>query len=433
MNAFIIPSRGKGMGLVELINNLRDKKPVSYHTLFPPKVLTKQFVLEAFKKAFISNKLNQLRNKNIHDTNLDFKKSLFYVEYEGFKVAGYFIPNQSKNEFKIKTCFPDLSWYYRIEFTHRQIDPFSIDRFFTYSAEEGYWLQHGTSRKNYSQNDTAYCPSPRASLSRALVGNESQMMTPKLWLAMENVSRSLKQEHLKQEALGQTYSVFSFFFDDPTQVTRNELISLSEIIKKLIPAFKLKPKKINSIEQIVGEIERLQNISGFVKFAYFHAEKTGDPLSQLCDISIPFNAEQGYNHFAEELAHQMLALNIASFYRQKNHAYDNWMYDLGQKFHRNMLKKLADSDQTIAILQQNMLVLDMSNTEMDICPYALSIISIDGITGEAIFGQKVIYRMLFAINRQASNQYELGISSIIQALSRNAKYGSNALESKIED
>jgi hypothetical protein len=431
MNAFIIPSK-KGMGLLNIIEELSQRRKVNYHTLFPAGVLSEEFIFNAFRRAYIADQIGlQVKHKN---TNIDYnfgknrkkgnyptirhksnkQSALFFVEYNGFQVAGIF--EEIDGVHHIKTCFPDLSWYYRIDFTHRKDEVFSSHRFFAYSREEGYWVQHGAPSRPFAPKEDVHWPRPYTALSRSMTGSsKGQQMTPDLFLKFEQVSRHLHATHLLQEEAS-TYHVFDFFFDDPTTPTKEELLNLGLFMKRIIAGTKLTVAKIKVLPTITDQLMKFLNAETGLNFRYHEVNADNGALTSIVDLCLAANVETGEIQFAETLIHQLLTYHIGSHFKPHDFTTDDWIYTLAAKFHKNLQKKLLNDDaDMIATMDNNGLVFDLRRDNTQTFTYSLALTSTQDITVQSFYGQKQNYRMALAIKGSVNDPFSFQLFSIIKA------------------
>lgn len=236
----------KGDSLVDIITKLSAKnkrlemiKSPHYHTLFSTNILTEAFILKSFQRAFMNHHLKGIKS-------LDFKNNLFYTDYDGYKVAGYFeIDKADPNHYHIKTFFPDLSWYYRIRFTHQKEEALRIERFLKYrprqDAQAGnsapsFWVQHGIRKEKLWAFMPETWPRPLAALS--MEAGNSQIFTIDEFILQEKID-DLLMEKLSSDPL-RIEDNFQFFFEDKVSPTNQEVNNLTVLFKFLTHEFNIK-------------------------------------------------------------------------------------------------------------------------------------------------------------------------------------------------
>ncbi len=161
--AYVVKSK-KGDSLLEIIAKLKAKTALPhYHSLFPSEFLQKEgIILEAFKKAMLEKII-------LNKSSIDFDNGTFFTDFKSdhnklFKVAGRF--RQVGSTFYIETFYPDLSWYYRIDFSHND-EPFKRSRFIKYIPfiKKGVlyprWVRNAHNKEMPALNeDNAFLPEP---------------------------------------------------------------------------------------------------------------------------------------------------------------------------------------------------------------------------------------------------------------------------------
>ncbi len=245
LNCFIVDSE-KGDSLVDIIfklknTNLRPK----YHTLFPAGVLTPDFIMSALKKSIYShyagNDISRVRH------NIDDNTSLFYAENGEFKVAGYF--ERTGDVFKIKTCFPDLSWYYRIDFKHRAEEHIQLSRFLRLyhhksDPKKNVWEHNGVPEKLTARDCLSkYAPEPRVASSRT---KENQAIDLDDFILHEQIVNHLQQSFLATDRKNIDDTLGFFFFEDEKNPTTDEIKMLYRFVRLCFPDFKINAKKSDS-------------------------------------------------------------------------------------------------------------------------------------------------------------------------------------------
>jgi hypothetical protein len=243
--AFIVKS-SKGDSLVDIIDKLKNKKELPYyHTLFPSSFLkTEKIILNSFKKAFISFMLGR------GAVNLD--KGIFYTENMAakdtpvLKVAGAFSVayNEHDNifEFKIHTFYPDIDWYYRIDFKHNSENLFFHSRFIKYmpcfinAQIKPLWVQRAHQSERLEKS-TLYTPKPIALEWNASLCKDWALTLSELSM-QDRVDSYLRQEHLKNLQLGRNKKLNFFdFFNFQDSLNDEELDQIVELLKFLIKNF----------------------------------------------------------------------------------------------------------------------------------------------------------------------------------------------------
>lgn len=419
--AFIVDST-KGDDLSTIINSLKNGNSANYHTLFPPNVLTKDFVLNSFKRAFLTNTLNQIKKGNTADTNLNHNQELFYAEHEGFLVAGRFRRCPQDGVYIIKTFYPDLSWYYRIDFKHHAQDPFSLDRFYSYHPGTGIWVHHGTAKKEIMNPESIaeYLPGNIARLSLQLSDTgDGQRVTPQQFVVLEQLEKYLKHAPIGGDETP-SKNILDFFFDDPETPTQLECQNLARLLKYTVPNFQLPVERSSTLESIEQRINTLIGGKRYIHFLHRMVNKETGIVDCIVKQTIFKNATVGMNHFADEIAHLMLNYNTASYFKPNDYLDDDWLYELSHKFYRNF-RTYFITDEGALMMEENDLIFDLRFTSKLHCPYALSFSSVKDITSTSFINQDQTYKMLYAFRGSKENPYNFSISCIIYMLMRDYK------------
>lgn len=214
LGAYIVGSK-KGDSLVTIIEKLRSGRKPRYHSLFSTNIITKQFILDSFKKAII---LSALKNEKHFDGNL------FYVEHNDLKVAGYF--EQNGNEYTIQTFFPDLCWYMRAALSPKDAH-FNLSRFLKYvvdptDATKGAWVAHGITYAQLNSQTSSLSkkggPSNVIALSTVAADRE---IAPSTFLAYERYDDFFRSTYFKNgatcEFIDDLFSLIISDFNNPTK------------------------------------------------------------------------------------------------------------------------------------------------------------------------------------------------------------------------
>lgn len=408
LNVYVVDSP-KGDGLVRIMKNLRNNKSARYHTCFPAGILTREFVTAAFKKAWSLNS----QNFSIHgkDSNIDFSSNLFYVEHEQFKVAGHFEALDS-NTFVITTCFPDLSWYYRISFKHKKEIPFFLERFLAFDAKEDIWVRHGSPEKMPKGIDRRLWPQPTAHISVQLAENgEGQQVTSEIFTAFIEIYEAIYANYLKGDA--RTEDVLSLFFANPQAPLAKEIQALGDAMGKFIRLFK--KQKYKTVAAIADEINRKSTMNTIknrphVAFKFLVHNREGRFVSNQDWYNLPAH------EFSEAIAYQMLALHTGSFFKPDNHHSDDNLYKLAKNFHDNLQNHLLNHDATlIKMMQDNQLVFSLTqNVHTAAEHYSLSVINVKDITPLSWIAQQHPYVMAATWKATSNSPYKFQLSSIIK-------------------
>lgn len=142
--------------LPTLIRHVTKNNGAKIHTIFPPNVLDKEFVLNAFEKAqkegFIDKKTRQ-----------------FFTNFKNFQVAGYFKITEKvdETEVEILTIYPDLFWFRRRPFLREGSNhTFCASRFLVWNTEEGIWERQEPAQCDAQEldEDCTFWPMPRRDL-----------------------------------------------------------------------------------------------------------------------------------------------------------------------------------------------------------------------------------------------------------------------------
>jgi hypothetical protein len=315
--AYIVESR-KGDSLIEIITKLKERKDLpKYHTLFPAGILTKEFIFKAFKKAYLNHFLK-------NEKHIDFPTQIFYIEIDNFKVAGFF--EQEGDKYAIKTCFPDLSWYYRIDFKHHKDDPFQLERFLRYhrnpspNCNDHAWVQHGVAREKAltTQNNhslSAYWPTPLIALSLNLRGKEGQHLNLSDFILQENLDEFLRTKFTLEQNPPHVEEIFEFLFDEPQNPSIEEINHLVILLDMFINEFNIKFKKQDNPKRrlilVKNELSRRYKNNG-IFFKHLKIEDNNQ-FSYSKVILNHSEVEKGF-HFAEQFLINMMTLQKASYF-----------------------------------------------------------------------------------------------------------------------
>lgn len=292
-NAYIVSSE-KGDSLLEIIEKYGNNQQAKFHALFPEGVLNKNFVIDAFIAAF-------------KDNRIDFNRGLFFGKHQGFSVAGFF--ERHRNTFKITTLFPDLSWFYRIDFKHHKNDLFEQSRFFKreFVKRKEIWTCDGVSADYLARmqdiNLTKYWPSAVRTLSTQAAGGAS-MLTGKDFVLENEVKAYLQQKWI---APNMSIDVISLFFKNPDEPTPEEVALLQNTFKSLFPEYNRKralvpaKKTVNAIKLMLGGALRSDNWELTETFY-------DDGILSQADKSVGTQA----HNFGEEVLKELLHVNLFS-------------------------------------------------------------------------------------------------------------------------
>ncbi|MCA9508282.1 MAG: hypothetical protein KC505_07680 [Myxococcales bacterium] len=221
LGAYIVGS-SKGDSLIDIIQKLQRRERPHYHSLFASEILNQKFILNSFKRAIL---LQEIKNEKHFDGNL------FYVEHDGFKVAGYF--EHTGDHYEIKTFFPDLCWYYRLELGASDAH-FDISRFLKYvidpnDSKKGVWVRNGVLESELTQDlKSEGYPTPIAAVSTLTSGKK---LTPQLFLSFEQFENFLRAHYLTQNQNEFIEDPFNFMFNDPQNPTEAEYAALLGMLK----------------------------------------------------------------------------------------------------------------------------------------------------------------------------------------------------------
>lgn len=355
-HAYIVSSK-KGESLPEIINNLQNGKSASYHALFPPNILDKNFVLQAFKKAYDGFITKDKQN------NINLKQKIFYAQVGDFSVAGYF--NKKGNDYFIQTIFPDLDWKFRIEFKHNPEKDFAISRFLQLNYLDKHWISQGLTegeqiefeKIKYLPQPIFYLFNPSNSLSGQLNGEEFAIM-------------SSVKDSIINDFSNKNIDVFELFFDDNNSPKKEEFDLLLFIIKEIIPDFKFKNSETIQIGKLRTDLIRQQGKEMKV------IRNTDDN-----SLSIAIESFGGLNglHFAEEILRYLLLCNFCEEELSKptSKLFTKEVYtsikQVSEKVAKNfMIKLVKDPDQQQKLKDKNIVFLVRTVNTIE---YGLELIS----------------------------------------------------------
>lgn len=364
-NGYIVPSE-RGHSLPTIIEmHLRGEKPL-YHTFFPSNVLTPEFVLNAFKCAYLNYYLGK-------KDSLDYRSNKFFVRYKNINVCGYFAINVSNENFdniSILTMFPDFAWSYAQEYSddgtlvlgHRYAKLES-------EIKEGkflghHWTLHSTTRDQFSELQTSlkenlypsrlytfFAPSRSTGLSTECKN------IPLFHDVGVYFDRKIQSSELKIE------SITDLFFNNPKQPTQQELNDFEAIMKGFFADsvhFHAPQKKKVALARRYTNDKIAINKSLKTTFYAFEISKE-DCIGREPAIGIQLNMLP----FARALLDNMLLLNLAS-YKDAQMPPDlpaNWK-DIAQNFYRRFLYQMIDDQSLVQAIENQGFLLTIRSIQL---------------------------------------------------------------------
>lgn len=406
LHRIYIASSTKGESLPEIIDNLQNKKAASYHTLFPAGVLTKEFILQAFSNAY---KIKDNQN------NINEKEKMFYAKINDFAVTGFFI--KKKNNYEIKTVFPDVDWNYRIEFKHNQEKKFALSRFLQWNHLEKYWESYGLTKdeKNKFEN-IEYFPKPIIYFLNSADSSVGKLDGGE-FLIMSTVRNDILNNYTEKEL-----DVLSLFFNDSNNPLAEEVDLLLSTLKIIMPAFSIKNKKNIKLSKIKLDISNfIKNNPQYVKLI----RSDDKNIFYLVDETVGNNP---HLHFAEEILLQMLLINACSnfldtaalaFFTQEE--YDT-IKKAAEKVSKNITEKLVpDEDKQKVLHDKNItfLIRVINSSE-----YALEIISKNSLKKTQNSAEEYNQMSIFLLKGLSNFVYKISFSALsIEIAQKIAKNG----------
>ena len=357
-HAYIVSSK-KGESLPEIISNLQNCKSASYHALFPPNILDKDFVLQAFKNAYDGFIAKDKQN------NINLKQKIFYAQVGDFSVAGYF--NKKGNDYFIQTIFPDLDWKFRIEFKHNPEKYFAISRFLQWNYLDKRWISQGLvlneqiefEKIKYLPQPIFYLFNPSNFSCGQLNGEEFSIM-------------SAVKDSVINEFSNKNIDVLELFFDDSNFPKKEEFDLLLFIIKEIIPDFTFKACKELQIGKLRSDLNKYLKHSKNVKLI------RNTDNNSLSIVTECFGGLNGL-HFAEEILQYLLLCNFCEeeLSQPTSKLFTKEVYtsikQVSEKLAKNfMIKLVYDPNQQQKLKDKNIvfLIRTVNTTE-----YALELIS----------------------------------------------------------
>lgn len=407
MNAYIVASE-KGDGLIEIIDSLRVSKTPKYHTCFPPKVLTKEFIFASFQKAYEQHHRDLVENRK--NRNIDIRHNLFYVEHEDFKIAGHF-EKREDNVFAITTCFPDLSWYYRIYFKHHKNDPFLIKRFWQLDNKENAWIRHGNAFLDDTE-DTKWWPENRIGLSASFAKDgQGQKVTPEHFTSCIKLFEVIDRGHVEDQKIE---NLFEFFFTDPKNKTIKEIQEVNLFLQSFVVGYK--SRKYKSIKEITDEIDRVARIRKNISVKFQNLDEGGR-------FSIQKKYTMPHNEFSEAIMYQLLVYNVGSYFKPLDYRSDDATYALAKKVHDNLQKALIHDDIFIRMMKENNLVFDLShNVAASGAHYQISLFHVKDITYPSFINQEQAYLTVGMFDVIAQRPYDFRVGSAVKFMKKDYEF-----------
>jgi hypothetical protein len=302
LSAYIVSSL-KGDSLPNIISNLQKGEVANYHTLFPPKVLSRDFVLRAFEKSF-------------KEGGIDQAKSHFHTDFNDFSVAGYFY--QREDCYYIRTLFPDFTWYYRTDFGSNKLAKLSIARFLKWNRAGQNWLLQGESISSSLMNTLMpelrkFWPTNVAEFIQDDSTVEDSTMTAAQFVATEKAIEHIRQHFTNTDG----FFILNFFFSNQDEPTDQEIEFLQKTLRDYVGfsyTFKSSEnKRKNKGKLMLIKIHLKKFIDKQASIDLLHPNSDGTlysistkPLGQRKDGN---KIITGF-HFAEEILQQMLLLNF---------------------------------------------------------------------------------------------------------------------------
>lgn len=216
-NQVYIVSSKKGDSLIDIVSDLRGEHRPRYHTLFPPHVLTKEFVLDAFEKAY-------------DEGNINLEDGSFWTQTVGDQraVAGAFV--RPYKTFHLKTFYPDINLIYRRQFADAAQTKFPFAQFLQWDLHNQLWLHVGNwhesewssivdeLRKKGHIPDPVWTSYRRYDNAGFLASSEEFVFAFRL------------RDHIIQANQYKTFNVFELFFADKNKPTGEELFFIEVML-----------------------------------------------------------------------------------------------------------------------------------------------------------------------------------------------------------
>ncbi len=427
--AYIVESK-KGDSLIEIITKLKERKDLpKYHTLFPAGVLTKEFIFKAFKKAYLNHFLK-------NEKHIDFATQLFYIEIDNFKVAGFF--KQKGDKYIIKSCFPDLTWYYRIDFKHHRDDPFQLERFLRYHRDPSpnstnhCWIQHGVARSKAleirnSATLLPFWPTPINALSINLIGKEGQLLNLSDFILQENIDEFLRTKFTLEQNPPHVEDIFEFLFDEPKNPSIEEINHLVILLKMFMNEFNIKFKKQDTPKRrltlVKNELSKHYKNDGI-----FFKNLILDYNNQFSYAKLllnPSKIEKGF-HFAEQFLINMVTLYKATYFVLPEEESKFPWVSISKKFYTKFQDWLLQGSDFQNELKNQNWIFDLSMAEMirkrqdnkGFLVY-LKLLSTKDVTSiDSMSHDKQSYRLLLNICSPENQLFQLKFSDVVFYQSR---------------
>lgn len=305
---YLVSSK-KGDSFPTVLKKFNSGIDPSLHVLFPPKVLTPEFVIDSFINSFIAG-LCKTSQRN---------KGVFYGTNDIFKIFGRYT-NVSRT-FHIDTIYPDC-WDLREEFGPRPIAyEFSKSRFVKgkKTGEEISWQGHFDPEGNNDYNDE-YAPTETIIFTGpAQKAPEKKSVTD----VREFYSREKIKEYLDEhiDSIG-NIDIFDLFFDDIANPKETECKELYEVLKFFLiekgQLLKLKPllATLDSFHSSIVSPQKRREALIRLKFGLEINFKGGDKVfnRRIAGTKTKFSVERQLldsspiGHFGLVLGSQMMFL-----------------------------------------------------------------------------------------------------------------------------
>lgn len=312
MKAYIAPSE-KGDSFPNIIDKLIAKTAPRYHTFFPPGVLSKEFILNALKRAFVSYHLFQ------KDT-LDIAHQRFYVNHAGFDVAGYFTINNRDNnnvDISINTIFPDFIWQYAKEFRGASVrvegERFAkLEAIIKKKELVGHkWIFQNLIRSELLELTPSIDQYIYPAKTEAFLGRNSstQLYTESKNLSLFNDVENYINQKIQFSQV-KINNILDLFFDNPNTPTKEELDDFEALMKNFLgnDIFRsVSNKKQTLRRRLIFAQKAVQNASQVREFVALKVSSEGHVKSFKSRAILARHI-----HFAHGLLDMMLLLNLAS-------------------------------------------------------------------------------------------------------------------------